>query len=74
MSSDVPASARSAMRAGRVLAIVGLLWVAAAYVRAIAFTPVEAAQGPAQKIMYVHVPAAWCAFLAFILVGVCSAL
>ncbi len=74
MSSDVLASARSSMRAGRVIAIVGLLWVAAAYVRAIAFTPVEAVQGPAQKIMYVHVPAAWCAFLAFILVGICSAL
>ena len=31
-------------------------------------------QGPAQKIMYVHVPSAWCAFLAFGLVGICSGL
>jgi len=62
------------MRRGRVLTWLGLALLAGAYVRAIAFTPVEAVQGPAQKIMYVHVPAAWCAFLAFLLVGTCSAL
>jgi heme exporter protein C len=62
------------MRVGRVLTWLGLAWVAAAYVRALVFTPVEAVQGLAQKIMYVHVPSAWCAFLAFILVGICSAL
>ena len=39
--------------------------VVATYVRAIWFTPPEALQGFAQKIMYVHVPAAWVAFLAF---------
>ena len=38
--------------------------VIATYVRAIWFTPPEALQGFAQKIMYVHVPAAWVAFLA----------
>ena len=62
------------MRTGRVLTVAGLLAVAAAYVRAIMFTGIEAVQGPAQKIMYVHVPSAWCAFLAFVLVGVCSGL
>ena len=56
------------------LTVAGLLAVAAAYVRAIMFTGIEAVQGPAQKIMYVHVPSAWCAFLAFVLVGVCSGL
>ncbi|MGH7717222.1 MAG: cytochrome c biogenesis protein CcsA [Gemmatimonadaceae bacterium] len=48
---------------------VALLAVAGVYVRAIAFTPVEAVQGPAQKIFYVHVPAAWVAFIAFFLVA-----
>lgn len=52
----------------------GLLLMGAVYVRALRFTPVEATQGPAQKIFYVHVPSAWVAFLAFGLVGVCSAL
>lgn len=45
-----------------------------ALVRVVFFTPFEAIQGPAQKIFYVHVSAAWCAFLAFGLVGLLSAL
>src|SRR5439155_1483620 len=32
-------------------------------IRAAFFTPLEAKQGAAQKIFYVHVPAAWVAFL-----------
>jgi heme exporter protein C len=39
--------------------------MAAAFVRAIYFTPAERLQGLAQKIFYVHVPSAWVAFLAF---------
>jgi len=39
--------------------------MAAAFVRAIYFTPTERLQGLAQKIFYVHVPSAWVAFLAF---------
>lgn len=53
------------------LAFVGLAGV---YFRALVATPVERLQGPAQKIFYVHVPAAWCALLAFSLVGVLSIL
>jgi heme exporter protein C len=48
--------------------------VIATFVRAIFFTPLEAMQGAAQKIFYVHAPAAWVAFLAFGLVAVASAL
>ena len=44
------------------------------YIRAIFFTPLEALQGPAQKILYVHAPAAWVAFMAFALVAVASGL
>lgn len=46
--------------------------VVAAVVRAAFFTPLEAKQGAAQKIFYLHVPAAWVAFLAFFLVAVAS--
>jgi heme exporter protein C len=49
------------------LAVVGTV------VRAAFFTPLEAKQGAAQKIFYIHVPAAWVAFLAFGLVAVASA-
>ena len=41
-------------------------------IRAAFFTPLEAKQGAAQKIFYIHVPAAWVAFLAFFLVAVAS--
>ena len=38
------------------------------------YTPIEARQGVAQKIFYLHVPSAWSALLAFSLVGIASAL
>src|SRR6266550_5249882 len=41
-------------------------------IRAAYFTPLEVRQGAAQKIFYIHVPAAWVAFLAFFLVAVAS--
>src|SRR5215211_8428098 len=52
-------------------AFVGLLLV---YVLALGYTPIEARQGVAQKIFYLHVPAAWSALLAFSLVGLASIL
>jgi heme exporter protein C len=52
----------------------GLLAVLAVLVRAIWFTPVEAMQGPAQKIFYLHVPAAVVGlYLALPIVALCSA-
>jgi len=36
--------------------------------------PEDALQGPVQKLLYIHVPAAWTAFLAFFLVFVMSTL
>ena len=59
---------------GRLLTSVGLILLAAVYVRALVYTPVELHQGPAQKIFYVHVPAAWSAMLAMGLVGLSSIL
>lgn len=46
--------------------------VLGAVVRAVFFTPLEIRQGAAQKIFYIHVPAAWVAFLAFALVAIAS--
>lgn len=57
------------------LLVVSMVAVAAALIRAIYFTPIEAAQGSAQKILYVHVPAAFIGlYLAFGLVAVSSVL
>lgn len=74
MSSPERGVALATIRRGRVLLLLGLIAVLAAAVRALFFTPVEAMQGPAQKIFYLHVPAAWTTFLAYVLVGVCSGL
>ena len=49
-----------------------VLCMAAAYVRAVYFTPVEALQGAAQKIYYVHVSAALSAYLALGIVALMS--
>ena len=38
------------------------------------YAPTEAVQGNVQRILYVHVPSAWIAYLAFIMVAVCSIL
>lgn len=54
------------------LTLVAVSAVLGAMVRAIFFTPLEAVQGPAQKILYVHAPAAWVAFLAFGVVALVS--
>src|SRR5438128_923767 len=53
----------------------GFASVAALYVRAIWFTPIEAVQGPAQKILYIHAASAFVAlYFAFGLMAVASAL
>ncbi|HYT03985.1 MAG TPA: cytochrome c biogenesis protein CcsA [Gemmatimonadales bacterium] len=57
---------------GRRIALLGLVLLAGVYVRAVVFTPVERFQGPAQKIFYLHVPAAVWAELAMVLVGLAS--
>ena len=57
------------------LFVAAVLAVVAVLVRAIWFTPVEARQGPAQKILYVHATSAFVAlYLAFGLLAVASAL
>lgn len=67
-------AARTVIRRGRLLTALALAAAAGVAVLALAFTPVELRQGEAQKIFYIHVPAAWSAMLAFSLVGIVSAL
>lgn len=54
---------------GRWITVTALVLLGGVYVRALAFTPVERLQGPAQKIFYIHVPAAIWTETAMILVG-----
>ena len=66
--------ARRVIRRGLGLMLAGFAGLAAVYLVALRFTPMERFQGLPQKIFYVHVPAAWCALLAFSVVGVASIL
>jgi heme exporter protein C len=50
--------AQSVIRRGIILTVLALIGVAVVMVMALQFTPVEANQGLAQKIFYVHVPTA----------------
>lgn len=62
----------SMLRVGRWISGVALVLLAGVYVRALVYTPVEASQGPAQKIFYLHVPSAIWAETAMVLVGLAS--
>jgi heme exporter protein C len=52
--------------------LLALAGMAGAVVRILMFTPYEAAQGAAQKIYYIHVPAAVSAYLALSILAVTS--
>jgi heme exporter protein C len=60
----------SLLHRGRLITLLGLALLAGVYVRALAFTPLERLQGAAQKIYYLHLPAAIWTETAMILVGV----
>ncbi len=66
--------ARILVRCGLLLSGLALLGIVGASVLALGFTPIEARQGLAQKIFYLHVPSAWSALLAFSLVGIAGGL
>ena len=59
------------VRAARHAAIVGVAWLVAF---GLGFSPADRNQGESVRILYVHVPSAWLAYLAFIVTAVCSAI
>ncbi|MFD1659565.1 cytochrome c biogenesis protein CcsA, partial [Streptomyces caeni] len=64
------------MRGSRLERAVGIASGTAAAVAlplALVIAPHDAYQGDAQRLMYVHVPAAWAAYLSFAVVAVASA-
>ena len=67
-------SGRGVLRTGTAITAVALLALVGVYVLALGYTPLEARQGLAQKIFYLHVPAAWSALIAFSAVGICGGL
>ena len=69
-----PAATSTAVpHTGNVFGLLAFAAVLAAQVYAIQTSPADADMGHLQKIMYVHVPAAWMTFIAFFVVLVFSA-
>ena len=62
----------TARRGERVLGVVTLAALATSAVMSLAVAPPDAEQRNAQRLMYIHVPSAWLAYLAFAVVFVAS--
>lgn len=73
MIADRAHGLRVATRGG-IISAAGLVLLAGVYLLAQRYTPMEVSQGLAQKIFYLHVPAAWTSLLVFSVVGITSAL
>lgn len=58
---------------GLLLALLGVLGMLLLHWMVFFWTPTEASMGIIQRIFYIHVPAAWVAFLGFGIVALCSA-
>jgi heme exporter protein C len=54
------------------LGIAALVMIPVLMYLGLVFAPEDVQQGPAQRIFYIHVPAAWIGFLAFFVVFVTS--
>jgi heme exporter protein C len=59
---------------GTALTVLGLLLLGFVYWLSFSWVSTEASQGIVQRIFYVHVPAAWVAFMAFGVVALTSAM
>jgi heme exporter protein C len=59
---------------GLVLGILGVALTLVLHWMVFFWVPTERTMGVVQRIFYIHVPAAWVAFLAFGIVAVCSAI
>ena len=71
--ATVPAVAPASRTGPDLLLLLAAVAVLASVVRAIWFTPLDALQGPAQKIFYLHVPIAFTAlYVAFPILAVAS--
>ena len=73
MSLVLQKTSPTGTRATRVIGVVTILVTAWVVVSGLIFTPQDVVQGESVRIMYVHVPSAWIAYLAFIVTAVASA-
>jgi len=58
----------------KILSLIALLLVLAAFAMVLFYTPIEVNMGIVQKVFYFHVSAAWVGMLAFLVAAVCGIL
>lgn len=73
MSRVLQKTSPTGTRATQVIGVATILVMAWVVVSGLIFTPQDVVQGESVRIMYVHVPSAWIAYLAFIVTAVASA-
>ena len=73
MSLVLQKTSPTGTRATRVIGVVTILVMAWVVISGLIFTPQDVVQGESVRIMYVHVPSAWIAYLAFVVTAVASA-
>jgi len=56
----------------KVLGILSVVGVTVSLILSLAIAPPDAVQGDVQRIMYIHVPSAWLAYLSFFVVFIAS--
>lgn len=71
--SGAPAPRGTGTRATRVLGVAVILGIAWLVLFGLFISPEDAVQGESVRILYVHVPSAWLAYLAFVVTAVSSA-
>ena len=72
-TAPTSASARVGTPATRVFGLLAIVFLGWVIVGGLFVTPADVVQGDSVRIMYVHVPTAWVAYLAFIVTAVASA-
>jgi len=74
MTDNPPAAASTGTHATRVLGVLTLAGIAWLLLFGLALTPADRAQGESVRILYIHAPSAWLAYLAFIVTALASAI
>jgi heme exporter protein C len=74
-SLEVPARRRgTGTRATRIIGLATIVMIGWLAVFGLLISPADRDQGDSVRIMYVHVPSVWLAYLAFIVTAICSAI
>ncbi len=73
LSQSAPKLSSTGTQATRVVGVLTIIVMTWVVISGLVLTPADVVQGESVRIMYVHVPSAWVAYLAFIVTAIASA-